>query len=150
MIHVEVQNPYELTTIPQEQQFCAWAQAACDVDQVSVVIRVVDAAESAQFNQQFRGKAGPTNVLSFPYDPAPGLPADYLGDLLICASLVEQEAQEQGKTSTAHWAHLVVHGMLHLQGFDHQNEAEAELMENREIAILHGLGYSNPYEEITA
>jgi probable rRNA maturation factor len=109
-------------------------------------IRIVDEAESRLLNREYRGRDKPTNVLSFPAELPPGL-LDYqcLGDLVICAPVVEREALEQGKRAQAHWAHLVVHGMLHLQGMDHQTETEAAEMEALEIEILHTLGHTNPY-----
>jgi probable rRNA maturation factor len=111
-----------------------------------LVVRIVDEAESAALNDRYRGKPEPTNVLSFPCESPPGLALPHLGDLVICAPVVEREAREQGKPSEAHWAHMLVHGLLHLRGYDHQNEAEAETMEALESAILGQLGYPNPYE----
>jgi probable rRNA maturation factor len=110
-----------------------------------VSIRVVSAAESQQLNSQYRGKDRPTNVLSFPglYHPAQQM--SQLGDLAICASIVRDEAAAQGKTHAAHWAHLVLHGFLHLLGFDHETECEAELMETIETLILTHLGFDDPY-----
>ena len=118
--------------------------------QCSVSVRYVDESESQTLNASFRGKDTPTNVLSFPAN----LPADlikrlgneFLGDIVICAPILEKEAQQQGKTLAAHWAHLTVHGTLHLLGFDHETEADAEIMENLEISSLHNLGFNNPYQ----
>ena len=108
----------------------------------------MDEAESADFNQRYRDKMGPTNVLSFPFEPPlGGQGRRYLGDLVICAPLVAREAAEQGKSPEAHWAHLVVHGVLHLLGYDHLDEAEAQAMEALETAILGDLGYPPPYED---
>ena len=124
-----------------------------------LVVRVVGEAESAALNETYRGKSGPTNVLAFPADDS-GLPADSglpddtgladdepppLGDLAICAAVVAREADEQGKAIDAHWAHMIVHGCLHLVGYDHMNEAEAEAMEARERELLNGLGIADPY-----
>jgi probable rRNA maturation factor len=125
-----------------------WAEAAVKRESAEIVIRVVGSEESAELNEHYRLKAGPTNVLSFPFEPPPGVATDILGDLVICAPVVEKEAVEQRKPLVAHWAHLIVHGVLHLQGFDHIEEHEALTMESEEIAILNGLGFSNPYEEI--
>lgn len=108
-------------------------------------VRIVDEAESAALNEAYRGKRGPTNVLSFAFDPPPGRTNDYLGDLVICAPVVMREAQEQGKSPRAHFAHLSVHGILHLAGYDHLNEADAREMESREVAILAILGFADPY-----
>ena len=122
-------------------------------------VRVVGSAESRRLNARYRGKDRPTNVLSFPPAPLPGRmaspPAAHgprpddesrpLGDLVICAQVVRSEARAQGKPLEAHWAHLVVHGALHLIGYDHEREAEARRMERREIAVLRRLGFDNPY-----
>jgi probable rRNA maturation factor len=133
--------------VPDEAEFRAWAEAATERQDAEVVIRIVDADESAELNSAYRGKTGPTNVLSFPFLVPAGVPNTLLGDLVICAPVVAREAQEQGKPARAHWAHMVVHGMLHLQGHDHIEDAEAEAMESREIEILQGLGIENPYLE---
>lgn len=133
--------------VPEEALFRQWADAAAPEGETGVSIRIVDETESAEFNQTYRHKVGPTNVLSFPCELPEGVPNDWLGDLVICASVVEREAREQGKSSASHWAHMVIHGLLHLQGYDHIEASEAEAMESREIAILDWLGYPNPYEE---
>lgn len=152
---IELQNPEQFTDLPSEEDFTRWACAAwLDENDAGVVIRVVGEEESQQLNLQFRGKDYPTNVLSFPYElPDIELPEleedsdiDYLGDLVICQPVVVREAKEQGKPVAHHWAHLVVHGLLHLQGYDHINDTEAELMELREIAILRDFDIPNPYE----
>ncbi|QSA98202.1 rRNA maturation RNase YbeY [Methylococcus sp. EFPC2] len=147
MIEVEIQNASASADVPSEDEFRRWAATAVQRDAAEIVIRVVDEDESAELNEQYRHKAGPTNVLSFPFEAPPGVDTDILGDLVICAPVVEREAGEQGKTPAAHWAHMVVHGVLHLQGYDHIEEAEAERMEAEEVALLRGLGYGNPYEE---
>jgi probable rRNA maturation factor len=114
-------------------------------------IRVVGAAESRRLNARYRGKDKPTNVLSFPPAPLPARtsPAQAsprpLGDLVICAQVVRAEARAQRKHLRAHWAHLVVHGALHLIGYDHQRAAEAARMERREVAVLRRLGFADPY-----
>jgi probable rRNA maturation factor len=150
MIHVELQNASTSPALPSAQQFSLWAKAAMHRDNAEIVIRVVDEEESASLNGQYRGKAGPTNVLSFPFQAPPGMKTEILGDLLICAPVVEREAKEQGKSLPAHWAHMVVHGVLHLQGYDHSDEQEAVIMETEEIAIMNGLGFPNPYAEAAA
>jgi len=135
-------------SVPAEALFQRWAEAAA-ADQetrTELSIRIVDEAESAELNQTYRHKLGPTNVLSFPCEVPAGVPNDLLGDLVICAPVVEREAREQGKPAEAHWAHIVVHGVLHLRGYDHLQDDEAEKMESMEIEILSGLGYPNPYE----
>ncbi len=147
MIHVELQNACTSPALPSEQQFSHWATAATRRESAEIVIRVVDEEESAGLNRHYRGKTGPTNVLSFPFVDPPGMKMEILGDLLICAPVVEREAKEHGKSVQAHWAHMVVHGVLHLQGYDHIDEQEAVIMESEEIAIMNGLGFPNPYEE---
>lgn len=111
-----------------------------------VVLRIVDATEGARLNALWRGKPHPTNVLSFPVGKPPSVVPDLLGDLVLCAPVVSLEAQAQGKTEEAHWAHLVIHGTLHLLGFDHQKAREARVMEALERDILFKLGYPDPYE----
>ena len=114
-----------------------------------MTVRIVEQDEMTELNQQYRQKAGPTNVLSFPFEAPPGMPADLvvpeLGDVVVCAAVVMREAAEQGKTPTAHWAHMIVHGTLHLLGYDHIQDSDAQKMESLEIAALSKLGYENPY-----
>ena len=105
-----------------------------------VTVRIVGAAESRRLNRQFRGKDKPTNVLSFPYARRP-----VSGDLVLCAAVVRREARKQGKPVAAHWAHLIVHGALHLRGYDHIKAADAKRMEARERALLAGFGFPDPY-----
>jgi probable rRNA maturation factor len=147
MIQLELQNASDSPHLPPEIEFERWAKLAVKRSAAEIVIRIVDAEESAELNQQYRGKAGPTNVLSFPFEAPPGMDTDILGDLVICAPVIEREAQEQGKALAAHWAHIVAHGLLHLQGYDHIEESEASIMESQEIALLARLGFPNPYEE---
>ena len=137
--------------IPKKHQIRRWAQAALQRD-AEVAVRLVGEAEGRELNREYRGKDYATNVLTFAYaegeGPA-GLPAaaalPLAGDLVLCVPVVVREAAEQGKTLEAHFAHLVVHGMLHLQGYDHETEAEAVEMEQLETGILRGLGYADPY-----
>jgi probable rRNA maturation factor len=110
-----------------------------------IVVRIVDEQESAELNEQYRHKSGPTNILSFPVEVPEGIELNLLGDLVICAPVLEKEALEQHKTLSDHWAHIIVHGVLHLLGYDHLDDEEAELMENKEIAILKQLTIKNPY-----
>lgn len=145
---IELQIASDADALPTRAQVATWVSAArLDKNEDSVVIRIVDEPESRQLNRDYRGKDRPTNVLSFPFEPPPGIPEEHLGDLVICAPVVFREAQEQHKQPEAHWAHMVVHGVLHLQGLDHQNSEEAEEMESLERHILARLGYSDPYGE---
>ncbi len=134
--------------VPDRRLFRRWALAAltgCRRRELTLAVRVVEARESAQLNRRYRRKSGATNVLSFHFDAPPGAKSDLLGDLVICAPVVRREAATQDKPETAHWAHMVVHGILHLRGFDHDNERDADVMERREIRILRQLGYPDPY-----
>lgn len=143
---VDVQRVVE--SGPSDTDIQRWATAVLQAEQhadAELTVRIVDTAESAALNEQYRHKRGPTNVLSFPFECPPGVDLNLLGDLVICAPLVQQEARAQHKEEEAHWAHMVVHGTLHLLGYDHLHEDEAEAMENREIRIMEGLGYANPY-----
>lgn len=113
--------------------------------QAEVTVRIVDEQESHQLNHDYRGKDKPTNVLSFPFEAPPGMEIDLLGDLVICRQVVEREAIEQNKPLMAHWAHMVVHGSLHLLGYDHIEDDEAEEMESLETEIMQGMGFEDPY-----
>ena len=146
-ILIDLQNDLDLPDIPATAQFEEWAGHALrkDYSQLEQTIRIVDEAESQRLNRQFRGKDKPTNVLSFLNEESGYLEYDNLGDLLICAPVVLREAEEQGKEVLAHWAHMVVHGMLHLQGYDHETADEAGEMEQLEIEILGRLGFEDPY-----
>ena len=134
---------------PDEDDIRRWIEAVLATEantaDVELTVRVVDEDEMAALNARYRHKSGPTNILSFPFEAPPGVELNLLGDLVIAAPVVKQEAREQGKTESAHWAHMIVHGTLHLLGYDHQDTVEAEDMEAREIRILKQLGYSNPY-----
>lgn len=153
-IDLDLQLASELTDLPSLEQLTLWSQHAIQIQgnqedkQVKeLTIRVVDEAESQELNGTYRGKEKPTNVLSFPFEAPEHVELSLLGDLVICAPVVEREASEQKKSLEAHWAHMVVHGVLHLQGYDHVNDTDAEVMEGLEIAILNALGYTNPYAE---
>jgi probable rRNA maturation factor len=133
-------------TLPSEQEMAHWASAALRSDEdKELTIRCVDAEESRHLNNEYRGKNKPTNVLSFPFEGPEFVNINLLGDLIICAPVIAQEATEQNKSAKSHWAHMVVHGTLHLQGYDHIENDEAETMEALEVAILKKLGYQNPY-----
>lgn len=157
MAVVELQWGIEPLSVPTPQQCQQWVEASLqadcvdDVELAELTIRVVDEAESRALNATYRAKDKPTNVLSFVFEQPPAMSEmegvfPYLGDLVICASVVEAEAKAQNKPLEAHWAHMVVHGTLHLQGFDHIDDVDAEEMEALEIRILAGLGFANPYQ----
>ncbi|UQY45345.1 rRNA maturation RNase YbeY [Erwinia sp. PK3-005] len=133
--------------LPSEADFRRWLEAVLLQFQPEseVTIRVVDEAESHDLNLTWRGKDKPTNVLSFPFEAPPGIELPLLGDLVICRQVVEQEAAEQEKALEAHWAHMVIHGTLHLLGYDHIEDDEAEEMESLETEIMLALGYPDPY-----
>jgi len=144
---LDIQRASVLEGLPGDTALNAWAQAALlDETAAEVTLRIVDEDESAELNARYRGKQGPTNVLSFPFEAPPGVELPLLGDLVVCAPVVRREACEQGKPEAAHWAHMLVHGMLHLQGHDHQTGDEAERMETLERDILAGLGFPDPYQ----
>lgn len=134
--------------LPGDEDIHRWAAAAVRGrrDTAELSVRIVDAQQSAELNRRYRHKEGPTNVLSFPFDAPAGVDLPLLGDLVICAEVVESEARQQGKPLMAHWAHMVVHGTLHLLGFDHIESKDAAVMEQQEINILRQLGVTNPYE----
>lgn len=144
-LNLSVQYACSVDGLPLRPQIRAWARAALNADGArggQITIRLVDAEESQALNREYRGKDYPTNVLSFPYEMEPVV----LGDLVVCAPVVAREADAQGKTLEAHYAHLVVHGLLHLQGYDHETgEDDARRMENKEREILAALGFADPY-----
>ncbi len=143
---IELQLKTAAVNLPISDDFKQWASAALrDTHKNSVVIRLVDSDESRQLNRDYRGVDKPTNVLSFPYEAPAEIADEFLGDMIICAPVVEQEARQQNKPLKAHWAHMVVHGMLHLQGYDHQGDEQAEQMERLEGEILATLGFPDPY-----
>ena len=150
MNSVEIQRVFEISGVPASTRMSEWALAvmADRVEDSELVIRVVGIEESSALNQQYRKKKGPTNVLSFSYEKSDTVPLETFGDLVICASVVEKEAAEQKKSLDAHWAHMIVHGVLHLLGYDHIEEADALEMEALEQAILGGMGFPNPYREV--
>jgi probable rRNA maturation factor len=139
-LNLHIQFASEARSLPTKIQFRKWASAALRVD-TQVTIRIVDAEEGRQLNSMYRGKDYPTNVLTFPITEEPIL----MGDIIICAPVVEAEANAQSKTLEAHYAHLTIHGILHLHGYDHETEPQAELMEGLETAIVTKLGYPSPY-----
>jgi len=146
---LDVQIASKLTPLPSQEDLELWATAAIGSlrEEAELSVRIVDQDESQQLNSQYRGKEKPTNVLSFPADLPDELNLPLLGDLVVCAPVVAKEAQEQHKTLQAHWAHMIVHGTLHLLGFDHINNNEAETMENLETVVLTGMGFPAPYND---
>jgi probable rRNA maturation factor len=149
-IQFDVSVSYGLPRIglPSAQSFKKWAAAAVEgrILKADLAIRIVDNKEGRALNRHYRGKDYATNVLSFPADLPEGVNVPLLGDLVICAPVVAKEAKEQGKALAAHYAHLTVHGVLHLLGLNHEDEREALAMEQLERDILADLGYSDPYE----
>ena len=149
MNYLDIQIATETSDYPSEQQFQHWVDTVLtDQNQDSeIVIRLVDDAESAELNQQYRHKHGPTNILSFPFEAPANIEMDLLGDLVICTPLIAKEALEQHKVPEHHWAHITIHGLLHLLGYDHIEDADADEMEALEIKFLNMLNIANPYQE---
>lgn len=149
MNYLDIQIATETSDYPSKPQFQQWVDAVLtDQEQNSeIVIRLVDATESAELNQQYRHKQGPTNILSFPFEAPDGIEMDLLGDLVICAPKIADEARQQNKPLNDHWAHITIHGVLHLLGYDHIEDSEAEEMETLEIKLLNMLKIANPYQE---
>ncbi len=149
-LKVSVQYAVAQHDAPAAAAIKRWVAAALPERSGTVTVRIVDEQEGATLNRSYRHQHGATNVLSFPFDPPVGVAAsvqDYLGDIVICAPVVTREAREQHKASEAHWAHMVVHGCLHLAGYDHRREAEARSMETLETRIMNKLSYPDPYLE---
>ena len=151
-VQVDVQQAADGEPAISSDDIAAWVARAVDATggsgDAELSVRVVDAAEMQQLNNEFRGKDKATNVLSFPAGDIAGLPSDAgapLGDLVVCASVVKDQAEAQGKSLEDHWAHMIVHGTLHLLGFDHEEDAAAADMESREVDILTAHGIANPY-----
>lgn len=146
MLQIVVENVY----VPEESAFLGWVEFLSEwlnIAPENLTVRVVDARESQSLNNQYRGKQAPTNVLSFPSQLPEFVEPDYLGDLVICAEVVNREAQEQNKAADAHWAHMLIHGVLHLLGYDHIKDEEAAAMEALESKIVIAMGYAAPYAD---
>jgi probable rRNA maturation factor len=137
----------DIDNLPNAEDFSQWISPALPSNGTvyELTVRVVDEEESQSLNHQYRGKDKSTNVLSFPFEVPEGIELPLLGDLIICRQVVEKEATEQNKKLFHHWAHMVIHGTLHLRGFDHINEDDAQEMESLEISILEQLDIPNPY-----
>lgn len=148
---VDLQNVCE-GDVPDVTQFQSWIEATLDKEgsdssDCELSIRLVDEVESAELNSMYRGKAEPTNVLSFPFDSVIAMEPRLLGDLVICSNIVKKEALAQNKAKQDHWAHMVVHGCLHLLGYDHIEDDEADEMEALEVTILKSLFINDPYQD---
>ncbi len=143
-LQIACENPADLPALAQIQH---WASAALQPAATAneMTVRLVDESESHHLNLTYRGKDRPTNVLSFPFECPAEVDLPLLGDLVICRQIVEKEAEEQGIAPLSHWAHMVVHGCLHLQGYDHIDDADAEIMEGLESQIMQNLGFEDPY-----
>jgi len=144
---VDIQMASASEEAPDPQSIERWIGAAIGNQRESteLSVRIVDAEEGQALNEQFRGSTGATNVLSFPFENESPEPLPLIGDIVICAPVVAKEAREQNKALNAHWAHMMIHGVLHLLGYDHQNENDANLMESLETEIMQGLGFPPPY-----
>lgn len=140
-LSLAVQYASEADAIPTRQQFRRWVAVAL-LSPAQITLRIVDADEGRMLNRDYRNKDYATNVLTFAYGEEDGVLA---GDIVLCAPVVEKEAREQGKELRAHYAHLTVHGVLHMQGYDHETEHEAREMEALEVEILHKLRFNDPY-----
>lgn len=150
MNSVEIQTIFESAGQPSEAHIQLWVDTALEEvnHDTEIVVRIVDEQESAELNEQYRHKQGATNILSFPVEIPEGIDLNLLGDLVICAPVLEQEAQQQNKVLAHHWAHIIIHGVLHLLGYDHLDDEQAEDMENKEIALLQKLNIPNPYQQV--
>ncbi len=142
-------NESQLKNIPEKSQFETWVEHVLPADKYwELVLTIIDEENMAELNQQFRNKSGATNVLSFPAQIPEGIDVPLLGDIIICAPVVAREAEEQQKQLLHHWAHLTIHGTLHLLGYDHMDLTEAVAMEQLEINAMETLGFPNPYIEV--
>ena len=144
-LELEVTYAARRPWVPRRAQFAAWATAALGAGRFALSVRVVGAARSRGLNAHYRHKDKPTNVLSFAGAGLDPEGRNFLGELVICAPVVAHEARSQGKSAAAHWAHMTVHGVLHLQGYDHVRRHDERIMSAREIQILDRLGFSDPY-----
>ncbi len=149
-VEVDVQYAFMADGLPSVSDIETWIGAVIRGrrENVQLTVRIVDEEEGTELNERWRRAHGPTTVLSFPSEGLEAIAPDLLGDVVICAPVVESEAREQGKSLTAHWTHMVIHGTLHLLGFDHVDEDHAREMELLEAQILQELGYADPYESV--
>jgi len=146
-IKIEIQYATEINDLPEEGLIKKWVNFSLNgyIENAELTIRIVDKAEGAQLNEKWRNAQGPTNVLSFPYSDLNETTKSIQGDIVICAPVILREAAEQKKSVDAHWAHIIVHGILHLLGYDHDNENDANEMESLETSILGKLKIPDPY-----
>jgi len=146
---VDIQLADGSTKTPDAQQIRGWVTAVFTIlerSPLALTVRVVGEEEMAKLNRRYRGRNQSTNVLSFPIEPLPGMCTDLLGDIVVCGPVVDREAAIQHKSPMGHWAHMVVHGLLHLFGYNHDSDQDAIAMEALEKSVLEGLGYSDPYQ----
>ena len=147
-LNIDIENVSGITSIPDDKSIIKWATLALEKKHkdAEICLRIVDEEEGQYLNKEWRNKESATNVLSFPVGEVIEHAPNLLGDIVICAPIVEKEAKQQQKENEAHWAHLIIHGILHLQGYDHVSDDDANIMEKKEIQILKEIGYANPYE----
>ena len=146
-IILDIQSASSSGDAPDEESIKRWVSAVIGSKEgdTELSVRIVDEPEGKKLNEKYRGATGPTNVLSFPFDEKTPEPLPLIGDIVVCAPVVTREAQQQNKDLTAHWAHMIIHGVLHLLGYDHQNDSEAAIMETLETEIMQKLGFAPPY-----
>ena len=146
-IILDIQSASSSEDAPDDQSIKRWVSAVLDskTGDTELSVRIVEEDEGKALNEPYRGASGPTNVLSFPFDEKTPEPLPRIGDIVVCAPVVAREAEQQNKALNAHWAHMIIHGVLHLLGYDHQNENDANLMESLETEIMQGLGFPPPY-----
>jgi probable rRNA maturation factor len=148
MNQLDLQIASTSNQLPSIEHFQQWVNTVLTTSEnaLEILIRLVDEIESAELNERYRHKKGATNILSFPFEPPAAVDSPLLGDLVICVPIIETEAQQQQKPLLDHWAHITLHGVLHLCGYNHIEEDEAEIMEAKEIGLLKTLHINNPYE----
>jgi probable rRNA maturation factor len=146
MNQLDIQIASHSTHLPTRTHFQTWIDLVL-INPAEIVIRIVDQTESAELNQYYRHKQGATNILSFPFEAPKEIASALLGDLVICAPMIESQAKHQHKLLSHHWAHMVIHGVLHLYGYDHIKATDAQVMEAKEILLLKQLSIRNPYQE---
>jgi probable rRNA maturation factor len=145
---IDIQKGGGVGLVPDDEEIGRWADVAMQLvnKHAALCIRITDDVEIAELNAKFRHGTGPTNVLSFPCELEDETGVSLLGDVVICAAVIEREAQDQHKALSAHFAHMVLHGILHLLGYDHQNSVDSEVMEQMEAKLLDQLGFADPYQ----